>query len=245
MIRFRSHRKHQSMTTATAPAKTQPDIPASIMDQGEFRYWTTTDKGVVFRPDVPQDVWESATKDIVDMFEQSHELHARSMFMLGDALRFGEDKFGESYAQAIDATRAVMRLKMKTIENAAWIASKIPAELRRDTLSLTHHEIVAKLSVDEQREFLDRAENEGLSTQELKKAVQERHPKPSKPTEPDEPVEREITEQEALDALETVLAYLTEAEDAEPFKAWAPVRKVRWIPGMTEVAQFAKRFLKK
>jgi hypothetical protein len=102
------------------------------------------------------------------------------MFMLGDALIYGEADYGEEYAQAIDMTRKVMQLSEKSIKNAAWICASIPPALRRETLTFAHHEAVAALDEEEQREFLNQAESENLTVSGLKKVIKARHPTTSR-----------------------------------------------------------------
>ena len=71
---------------------------------------------------------------------------ARSIaFQVGDWLRIGEEHFGELAAQVIDARQ--------------WQAERVPMENRMLDRGLTysHHQIVAKLSHPEQREWLGKA----------------------------------------------------------------------------------------
>jgi hypothetical protein len=159
-------------TTAISPVNGD----ATIMEQGEFEYWTATDHGIEFKDETPREVWLNAVDQISAMFESSGRLHCRLMFYMADALNAGERLFNEEFSQAIDNTRAFMRLSSKTIANAMWIAGKVMPLHRRETLSLAHHEVVAKLPETEQEEFLNKAETEGLTTKELKEAVREKHP---------------------------------------------------------------------
>jgi hypothetical protein len=148
----------------------------SILDQGEFQFYSVGEHGIEFKKDTPQDVWLAAVQQLTSMYESSHRLHIRVMFLLGDALSFGESAYGEEYAQAIDMTRKVMQLSEKSIKNAAWICSSIAPSLRRETLTFAHHEVVASLEPDEQREFLDQAESENLTVSGLKKIIKVRYP---------------------------------------------------------------------
>jgi hypothetical protein len=86
---------------------------------------------------------------------------------VGDWLNFGEQKYGEMYAQAINATGwAIQRLK-----DAKWVAAAIQRSLRQEQLSWTHHRHVAHLPEDKQRHFLQEAVNHSWSTAELKKQI--------------------------------------------------------------------------
>ena len=148
----------------------------TIMDQGTFEFWTTSEHGIEFNRDTPKEAWLAAMKQLTDLFESSHRLHVRVMFMLGDALLFGEAAYDEEYAQAIDMTRKVMQLSEKTINNAAWICASIEPSIRREALTLAHHEQVAALTHEEQNELLGKAESENMTVSALKKEVKTRHP---------------------------------------------------------------------
>jgi hypothetical protein len=150
---------------------------SSILDQGQFEFYTISEHGAEFQKGMPQAAWLAFMERALTMYESSHRLHIRTMFIVGDGLMFGESEYGEEYAQAIDMTRKVMQLSEKSIKNAAWICSSIAPSLRRETLTFAHHEVVAPLVEAEQREFLDQAESENLTVSALKKAVKKRHPK--------------------------------------------------------------------
>ena len=75
-------------------------------------------------------------------------------FWMGDWINAGEDKFGEQYAQAIDATGWAP----ETIAQYARIARQVPPHRRRAGLSFAHHREVADLEPAAQVEFLARAE---------------------------------------------------------------------------------------
>ena len=149
---------------------------SSIMTQGKFEFYCVSEHGIEFKKGTPKDVWLNAVEGLTKMFESSHRLHIRVMFLLGDALTFGEAAYGEEYAQAIDMTRKVMQLSEKSIKNAAWICSSIDPSLRRETLTFAHHEVVAALPPAEQKEFLDQSEAENLTVSGLKKIIKDRHP---------------------------------------------------------------------
>lgn len=93
---------------------------------------------------------------------------ARSLHWLsGDWLNIGEREYGETYAQAIEATG----YSAQTLMNAKYVCSRIPIERRRENLSYSHHAEVASLPAEEQEAWLDMAEKEGWSRSELRKQV--------------------------------------------------------------------------
>jgi hypothetical protein len=93
---------------------------------------------------------------------------------IGDWLNYGERTYGETYAQAVEATG----MKTQTLLNYASVASRVDLPTRVDSLSWSHHREVAALEPPKQVALLARAEAEHLSTRELRQLV--------KGTEPEE-----------------------------------------------------------
>ena len=90
------------------------------------------------------------------------------MWWIGDWLRFGDGKWGETSAQAVEDTGR----QGQTLLDAQWVASKfVDNSRRREELSWSHHKEVAALPPAEADELLDLAEREGLSTRELRAEV--------------------------------------------------------------------------
>lgn len=89
---------------------------------------------------------------------------------LGDALNFGERKYGEKYSQALDETE----YEYGTLRNICYVSNQIEMSLRSDNLTWHHHKEVAVLSdKNEQAKFLEIAERDNLSVRELRKAVRD------------------------------------------------------------------------
>lgn len=88
---------------------------------------------------------------------------------LGDWLNYGEKKWGEKYAQAIEDTG----LDYQTLKNASWVAGKIDLSRRRDTLPFGQHAEVASLEPNQQNEVLDWAESEHATIKEVRQKVKE------------------------------------------------------------------------
>lgn len=90
------------------------------------------------------------------------------MWWIGDWLRFGERKYGEMYAQALEATG----LDYQTLADAKWVAEQYPEfSLRNENLSWSHHRFAASLPQKQRLELLEKAESEGLSAHEVRRAV--------------------------------------------------------------------------
>lgn len=86
---------------------------------------------------------------------------------LGDWLNFGERKYAEKYSQALDPEAK----NYGALRNAAWVSKQVELSRRRDKLSFAHHQDVAPLEPIEQDEWLSKAENEGLTSKELRVAI--------------------------------------------------------------------------
>lgn len=106
----------------------------------------------------PFDEWSSIGRTLQQM-ERS------VMWWIGDWLRFGERKYGETYSQAIEATG----LKTDALRQAKWVAEQYPETVTRVTdLSWTHHREAAALPQEERQAVLEYAASEKLSTRELR-----------------------------------------------------------------------------
>ena len=84
-------------------------------------------------------------------------------FWIGDWIKFGERKWGERYAQAMEETP----FAQQTLMNDVWVCSKFHSSRRREDLTFNHHAVVAALPPAEQDEWLDTAEREGWSSRQL------------------------------------------------------------------------------
>lgn len=86
---------------------------------------------------------------------------------IGDWLNWGEQTWGEMYAQAMDETG----FDYSTIRNDKWVSSQIELSRRRDNLSWSHHQEIAALEPGEQDRLLEQAEANGWTRQELRREV--------------------------------------------------------------------------
>lgn len=86
-------------------------------------------------------------------------------YWIGDCLNALEALHGESYAQVIPEGKAHSWAVYK------WTCSRVRPDMRRPSLSFSHHQAVASLLHERQEIFLKRAEEEQLSVNALKKLV--------------------------------------------------------------------------
>ena len=91
------------------------------------------------------------------------------MWWVGDWWRYGEHRYGERAAQALDSDT----YSFQTFMNAGYVAGRIETSRRREVLSWSHHAEVAALDREVADELLAVAETEGWTRNELRKQVRE------------------------------------------------------------------------
>jgi hypothetical protein len=95
------------------------------------------------------------------------QVNASLNWWIGDWLNYGERKWGEMYAQAVEVTG----WDYDRLRDAKWVSGSIQLSFRNDNLSWTHHRHVASLSPTEQAEWLGRAAANGWRSGQLKEAI--------------------------------------------------------------------------
>lgn len=103
------------------------------------------------------DRWQAIGRRIGDVADSS-------TWWLADWAAYGEGTYGEKYRHAI----AVTGFGYQTLRNYAWVARRFDVSRRRDELSFAHHAEVAALDEDEREEWLDRAQRDNWSRNELR-----------------------------------------------------------------------------
>lgn len=86
---------------------------------------------------------------------------------IGDWVNYGEGKYGEKYAQALNE----LRFSYEVLKNDAWIANTFELSRRHDKLSWSHHQAVASSSKESQDKLLNEAEENGWTVRELRQRV--------------------------------------------------------------------------
>ena len=107
--------------------------------------------------------WEEYEAQI-HMWVKAHRLSA---WTIADLYNYGERRWGEKYAQAMDETG----LSYGYIANICSVASKVKRNRRNENLSFSHHATVAYLPPEQQKELLKQAEEKQLSREELRDVV--------------------------------------------------------------------------
>ena len=121
------------------------------------------ERHLAFREDTPYEVWEAV---VVRLKSAERSIQ----WWIGDALRFGEGRYGERYAQALEETDYTYG----ALANMAYIAGRIESSRRREKLTFSHHAEVAPLPRAEQDEILDEAEKNGLTVSQTRERKRER-----------------------------------------------------------------------
>lgn len=95
--------------------------------------FTITPVGLEIHGDVPYDIWERFGNEVL--------LRAGSavQWAIGDWLIYGEGRYGEDYAQAINDTH----LSIKTLQNIVYVVCVFRFSRLRENLSFSHHAEVA------------------------------------------------------------------------------------------------------
>ena len=123
--------------------------------------FTATRRGlIVHSQDVPIEVWGAYVMALTETGEALQ-------FILGDALRWGEETYGQECYQYLDQLGYVDG----TYANWKWVAGRVKRSLRNENLTFSHHVAVAPEEPEKQKEWLDRAEEEGWSSRQLRKKI--------------------------------------------------------------------------
>lgn len=111
-------------------------------------------------------------EQVRDVIVRLVRVEASIQFAIGDALLYSEERFGNKYTEIEAALAAAgVRRSRETLRAYAWCARRVPPVMRNTALSWWHHRQVAKLPPDEQRRWLQQAEDERWSVRELRYAL--------------------------------------------------------------------------
>lgn len=121
---------------------------------------TISKAGLVFSDDVTYPEWVQILGSLKLMKGAVH-------FWIGDALNYGEGKFGEQFSQVLDG----LDYEYGTLQNDKWVSGRIPPSRRREKLTFAHHQEVADLMPEDQEKMLDDAESKGLNTKDFRAHV--------------------------------------------------------------------------
>lgn len=156
------------------------DIEGEIVDKNETDSATDINEPIVSTDIVPLD-YATVGKTFLEIkpgidFEEwekvGHKLRNLAqgvMWWVGDWLNYGEQTYGEGYAQAMDATG----YSYNTLKQAKYIASKFASDERDERLTFGHYQAVAGEPSDVAVALLTKAADEDLSIKDLKECKRE------------------------------------------------------------------------
>lgn len=159
----------QMVAHSSEAAETVENLKGPLDEPG----FTFTVTGLAIDPKVTFEQWERYGRKL-QIIERGIQ------WAIGDWIIFGENKWGEVYAQAIDVTG----LKVKTLQNYASVAKAIPRSRRRDSdvVDFSTHAEVASLEPEEQEKILSHAETHHTTVRgvrrEVEKIRRDKRPKP-------------------------------------------------------------------
>ena len=130
------------------PAKKSP----TDIDLGPLRLHAT---GIDFLAEPTLEQWAAA-------FEWVARCDSAVQWWAGSMVHTGEYLFGEKAAQWFNKD---------THRRWAWVCEKVTPAIRRAALTFSHHENVARLEPREQKRWLDLAEHNQWSANELKRQI--------------------------------------------------------------------------
>ena len=137
-----------------------PEQPALVLPV-EQTYVTETATGLLFAEDTPIEIWGA-------LVERLTRQHKRIEWAIGDALQFGERRYGDTYAQWVEETG----LSENTLATIKWVAGKIESSRRREDVGWSHHREVAALPPPVQDRLLAEAAEKGLTRYQVRVAAQ-------------------------------------------------------------------------
>lgn len=141
----------------THPPQAAADTTALVPVSGALTTTTSLDLG----DHTSREEWERVGKVL-------GELGRAHQWWLGDWIRFGERKYGETY----EAAMAITGLEYQALANYAWVAGEVST--RVESLSWSHHREVAALDPADHATWLERAEAENWSVRDLKQQIRAR-----------------------------------------------------------------------
>lgn len=103
------------------------------------------------------------------VLERAVGVNRAGPWVVGDTIKYGENAYGEKYTQAVAETG----LSPERLRILVWVCSRFEHSRRRGSLSFESHREVASLEGAEQEEWLDRAERNRWTSQELRQQLRQ------------------------------------------------------------------------
>jgi hypothetical protein len=123
-----------------------------------------TATGMVLPSDLTFEDWQDVGPVLLSFEAHAERALTVVRWAIADWLRYGEHRFGEKYAQAVEVT-GLSETRLMTLN---WLADKVPSSRRREDLTIEHHVAVAALPAPQQESLLKDAAAHGWSVRWLK-----------------------------------------------------------------------------
>jgi len=133
-----------------------------IVTQGAFEFG---EAGLVVHGSPSYDEWAAAFGETQALWVKSQRMWP---WILGDFVIEGENRYGETYAQAITVTG----MRLQTLMNYASLCRQFPKADRHPELSTSLHDAVRALGPDDRERWLELAADNDWTRQELRDRVQ-------------------------------------------------------------------------
>ena len=119
-----------------------------------------TPTGIQFHHDLSFAEWD-------DLGQKLAPIGKSIGFIIGDWINYGEGRYGEKYAEALERSG----MAYQTLMNYSYVARKVEISCRQENLGFEHHAVVAKLKPDEQEHWLEMTKAHNLSVRRLRKSI--------------------------------------------------------------------------
>ena len=138
----------------------KPEVIKNFIDLPGCEF---TQTGLTIEPGLEQLSWELIGSLLT-------RVQSGVQWWVGDWMQYGEQAYGEKYAQAVDAYEQT-GINVDTLRNYQWVSEHVPVVRRLTTLSWSHHQAIAALPPKEQTQWLQEAVKEGWSYRDLRREV--------------------------------------------------------------------------
>jgi hypothetical protein len=127
----------------------------------------------VFTGELSQEEWEAVGKSIFKTYEVAYHHQNQLRWWYGDWIAYGETRLPDTYTQGL----AEKMYSSGTLRNAAYVCRSVPPESRVSGLSIDHHYEVARIPVQDQKVWLEKALSDGWSNRELRESLAAKYPR--------------------------------------------------------------------
>jgi hypothetical protein len=107
-------------------------------------------------------------QDIARVIEWGNDTKSSVSWVLGDCMNYARDHANDDFMNYLSH-----RVTLRTLNNYASVCRKFSRERRHSDLSFRHHDAVKGLGPEMQDEWLDKAERQELSSDDLRDSIRD------------------------------------------------------------------------